>query len=147
MKIRVSNGSAYTTITLPWQMAPWLLRLCCCGFLLICLRCHRLSPARGVPFSTILAHMARAKLYRSYGLIKDELIKPGRVSLAIFPSPWRTTPLHKANYPVRVFPFFSIRSLRANPQLHFRYPFQPSHTLTILMLDLNLTTSYTFSKS
>lgn len=54
--------------------------------MLICLQCDRLSPARGVLFSTILAHMAQAKLYRSYGLITDELIKPGTVSLAI-PSP------------------------------------------------------------
>lgn len=53
--------------------------------MLICLQCDRLSPARGVPFCTILAHMAGAKLYRSYGLITDELIKPGRASLAISP--------------------------------------------------------------
>lgn len=63
--------------------------------MLICLQCDRLSPARGVPFCTILAHMAGAKLYRSYGLITDELIKPGRASLAISPSPWRVPPSPK----------------------------------------------------
>lgn len=50
--------------------------------MLICLQSDRLSPAWGVTFSTILAHMAQAKLYLSYGLIMDELIKPSNVSLA-----------------------------------------------------------------
>lgn len=63
--------------------------------MLICLQCDRLSPARGVTFCTILAHMAGAKLYRSYGLITDELIKPGRVSLAISTRPWRVPPSPK----------------------------------------------------
>lgn len=63
--------------------------------MLICLQCDRLSPARGVPLCTILAHMAGAKLYGSYGLITDELIKPGRVSLAISTSPWRVPPSPK----------------------------------------------------
>lgn len=54
--------------------------------MLICLQRDRLAPARGVPLSTVLAHMAQAKLYRSCGLITDELIKPGTASLAVPPA-------------------------------------------------------------
>lgn len=58
--------------------------------MLIFLQCDRLSPAWGVTFSTILAHMAQAKLYLSYGLIMDELIKPSNVSLATSSGPLPT---------------------------------------------------------
>lgn len=58
--------------------------------MLIFLQRDRLSPAWGVTSSTILAHMAQAKLYLSYGLIMDELIKPSNVSLATSSGPLPT---------------------------------------------------------
>lgn len=58
--------------------------------MLIFLQCDRLSPAWGVTSSAILAHMAQAKLYLSYGLIMDELIKPSNVSLATSSGPLPT---------------------------------------------------------
>lgn len=89
-------------------------------FMLICLRCDRLSPAWGVPFCSILAHMAGAKLYRSYGLITDELIKPGRASLAISTRPWRVPPSIKWAGLAWALGFRTSRGSKEKPTVSFR---------------------------